>query len=52
MLRIIALGGLGEIGLNMTVFESDDARLVVTVQYVVRRTQTRETARFERAGIA
>ncbi len=29
MLRIIALGGLGEIGLNMTVFESDDARLVV-----------------------
>jgi len=29
MLRIIALGGLGEIGLNMTVFESGDARIVV-----------------------
>jgi ribonuclease J len=29
MLRIIALGGLGEIGLNMTVFESADARIVV-----------------------
>jgi ribonuclease J len=29
MLRIIALGGLGEIGLNMTVFESAEARIVV-----------------------
>jgi ribonuclease J len=29
MLRIIPLGGLGEIGLNMTVFESGDARIVV-----------------------
>lgn len=29
MLKIIPLGGLGEIGLNMTVFESDDARIVV-----------------------
>jgi ribonuclease J len=29
MLRIIPLGGLGEIGLNMTVFESSDARIVV-----------------------
>jgi len=29
MLRIIALGGLGEIGLNMTVFESADARIVL-----------------------
>jgi len=29
MLRIIALGGLGEIGLNMTVFESADERIVV-----------------------
>ena len=29
---------------------TDDSRLVVAVQYIVRRTQTRETARFERAG--
>jgi ribonuclease J len=29
MLRITALGGLGEIGLNMTVFESAGARIVV-----------------------
>ena len=29
MLKIIPLGGLGEIGLNMTVFESGDARIVV-----------------------
>jgi phage baseplate assembly protein W len=31
---------------------ADDSRLVVTVQYVVRRTQVRETARFEREGVA
>lgn len=31
---------------------ADDAKLVVTVQYIVRRTQARESARFERAGIA
>jgi ribonuclease J len=29
MLRIIPLGGLGEIGLNMMVFESGDSRIVV-----------------------
>jgi ribonuclease J len=29
MLRIVALGGLGEIGLNMTVFETGDTRIIV-----------------------
>jgi ribonuclease J len=29
MLRIVALGGLGEIGLNMTVFEAEGTRLIV-----------------------
>ena len=29
MLRIVALGGLGEIGLNMTLFETEGSRVVV-----------------------
>ena len=29
MLRIVALGGLGEIGLNMTVFETEGSRVIV-----------------------
>jgi ribonuclease J len=29
MMRIIPLGGLGEIGLNMMVFESDDSSFIV-----------------------
>lgn len=32
--------------------ENDDATLVVTVRYVVRRTQQRQVARFSRAGWA
>jgi hypothetical protein len=30
----------------------EEGRLVVTVQYIVRRTQTRAHARFEREGMA
>jgi uncharacterized protein len=30
--------------------ENDDATLRVTIQYIVRRTQTRQTAEFSRGG--